>query len=348
MSPGLCSIFIGNKMSVNLNIGNAEGTITGGSLTFSREGMFYLIIGKGDSTKVETTFTTDKTSNTIKFDKDWNTGLEVTFDANIGLDANYNDVWTKFQIDPNDVDLMKADESDLHGDASGDKGIEGYRELENRLVKRNAGGDGYDSGTGFWKDSTWKTLKALKGGMQANNQEKPYVKYSVTDQVAISSLKSKNVGATTIMRSFHRIISTSPDVASAATTTPLFTLGFVPFQVMIKDRFRYERAYNSFRDAPGDTTVTETVRDDQTDLDDYVQTKADKFAIQSVNGRVTLQGIQDFNLGETIGNIIIDSEGQPTAENFGLGGAAVKVQASVLSISHDYQNNRTTLELGRP
>lgn len=149
-------------MGLELKINTDTGLVTGGTLTFSREGLYYYMIVKGDANKLETTCTSDGSNSTVVLNKDWDTSLEATFDANIGSDGNYNDVWTKYQLDPDGAKLMEYDISEYHDGQHLDAGaasIPGYRTMLNRLVKRNASDDGYDSGTGFTDDSGWKTLK---------------------------------------------------------------------------------------------------------------------------------------------------------------------------------------------
>jgi len=336
------------------NFSLAHGTAAGGdndilsgSIDWTRSGQYsklYLYSGRKD---IETTVsTTGGLANTLPLEKNYDPSLEASWTQDLAnSDADYNDVYVRYAIKSDAVRLKTIDQE------SG-KSPRGYREFKNNLVLYQDPVTPVNSDTnqisayGFVEtaEDVWRRLKEAKFSKikTDNGQDAPSVYFGSSASVVDSNKANEKVITATVKGMTRTLI---PSVDTQPTTTD-----FIPFLVMQRDEYQYQTLENSYRLSPMGTQKTGNGFNDSVAMVFWTADTVSRLRQKNVQLNLVLDGDFEITDGGTDRPIEVGDFLEIISfrySNIGGSDSPMTVNAPVLSVQYDPQNDNTTITVGK-
>lgn len=267
--------------------------VTSASVTWSREGYIPEAIVMGGRNETETSFFKDNSSfgSNLPLKEMW-TGSPS--EATKETDGATSDDYVKFAPEPEDVAWF-----DIDGPEDGEgPTLYAFRDMINR-TQDYADGNA-KSGYAMVDDTTWQFSGKIGLSARISNEEIAYLKFQGGDRAVESQQKNNNKMFTGSVKGYFRLVAGSDPLGGFS---GLVDGEFTPLQVIKADRFIKKTVFESYRDNPDGTAVSETVRDDQSELNEYSRNLAISNSVPTVSGSIQLAGRNYFGVGDILTSI---------------------------------------------
>jgi len=338
----------------SLNFGTAPGgdtDILSGSIDWTRSGQYAKLNLYSDRKDIETTMSTfedpetDTLSDSLPLEENYDTDLEATWTTDLSLtDTDYNDVYVRYAIKSDSDRLKDVDEE------SGNS-PRGYREFRDNLVLFQDLITPTDSDKnqmtayGFLEteEDTWERLKEVQFDLKTDNtQDAPSV-FFMAKAAQVDAAKDKQKVLTTTIKGFTRQRVESIDAQPTLTD-------FVPFLVMIRPEYQYQIVADSYRESPTGSQKTGPGVDDGLEMILWTADTVSRLRQQNVQVSLILDGDFEIDDGGTDRPIEVGDFLEIIAfqyANIGGVSAPLSIDAPVLDVQYDPENDNTTIMVGK-
>lgn len=321
-------------MSVTIVVGGAGNQVTGGNISYSRDGVYSYMFVYGDRKRIETTVAEVGAllTDNVVLEENWDTTVSWNSASAKTDRAKYQDHYRRFSIDPEDDNLATIDNLANTGSNS----PKGYREFETTLVRMklptqdatelSAYSDVENSGT--WEQTSESGVSVNVD----NNGNAPAILFNCTIDIK-DETKGYNKSAVI------RMVSLGRGYADKFVTGSNIETDYVPFMSIKKDRFKSEYVRESYRDNPAGTATNGTGIDDSGNISQYAINQNKTFGRLQMGGGVTLIGNAGVNVGDTVSTLSIYYDNSYVTKS---------VEFLVVSRVYDFTTDTTSIKFGRP
>jgi len=282
-------------------------------IDYTREGFSPMAFVVGGNVKIETTIVMDVGSapftDNLALKDGWSGSANITEKT---TDPTKTDVYSRFSTDPEEA---KYDDLDYQGTEREYAGPYTYRGFTASTFLLDSGGEQV-SATAMVEDAEdeWKFTGQIGLGSRLQDGAIPYLRIQAGDKELEYNNREKNKIVTLIIeggaRGWKVAVDTGIDYTGETEDQ-----WFVPLTVTTTDRFKFYKAYKSFRTGPLTATsptypvTDDTLRDDSDALEAYALDYLQTTTIPGISGSIDMLGNSQFSIGDKIDNIITRNNG---------------------------------------
>jgi len=302
--------------------------------------------------------------------KDWDAALtDGDYNTDGGTDQKFKDMYVRFRPEVDHKNWAKF--VDFYDLSNKDFAIKMYRELSNVLVQRQADGLEYQSAYCFKKKvpaspNEYVLISADSIGLVIEEGFTPFFRFGVPVTADAASVGSPSVGPRVTKFKESEIVITCSIMSEIRNYASQDTFindfgdvgtqgnmianmdesnGFMPFQVMLKERYKFKHIRGGmsggvYVDGVGtgvpEIINTENIETDESEIEAYTDDQYKRIRRQEVTGSVQFTGTSSgVNIGDKVKNLIIE-------------GNSIPVDAVVLTLNQNIESGGTSITLGKP